>query len=156
MKSLVIYASHKGNTKLIAERVAEALRVRGTVEMINVEAEPRELPDANLVVVGGPTEAHGMTKAVAQFFENLTVGALAGKSAAAFDTRLGLPRLFSGSAAVGIVKRLRAAGAVVLVPPESFIVSGTPELQPGELERAATWATTLGEAVDASLSTPAL
>jgi hypothetical protein len=42
-----------------------------------------------------------------------------------------------------IAARLRAAGARLVVPQESFIVSMKPRLEPGELERAPAWAATL-------------
>ncbi len=155
MKVVVAYASRKGNTRLVAERIAELLRKRGTVELINVEDAPRELPEGQLVIVGGPTEGHGMTKPMVHFFDNLVAGALAGRAAAAFDTRLAWPRLLSGAASEGITKRLREAGAVAVVPPESFIVSGVPELMPGELERAGYWALGVIEKAEAPLVVPA-
>ncbi len=154
MKTLVIYASRKGNTKLVAERIAETLRSRGAVELIDAEDAPLKLPQAELIFVGGPTEAHSLTKPMVHFFEGLAGGALAGRAAAAFDTRLSWPRLLSGSAAVAITKYLRDAGAVVVVPPESFIVSAAPELLPGEIERAGYWATTVAEKAETKVVVP--
>ena len=155
MRILIAYASRKGNTRLVAERIAAALRERAKVELIDVEYAPRELPDGELVFVGGPTEGHGVTKPMIHFFANLGAGALAGRAAAAFDTRIDWPRLLSGSAAVGIANRLREAGAEVIAPPESFIVNGTPALLPGELERIGPWALSILEKAEAALAVPA-
>jgi len=152
VRVLVAYASRKGNTRLVAERIAAAFRERATVDLIDVETAPRELPDGDTVFVGGPTEAHGVTQPMTNFFSHLHTGALAGRAAVAFDTRLDWPRLLSGSAAVGITKRLREAGARVVAPPESFIVNGVPELLPGELERIDPWALSVVEKAAAQLN----
>jgi flavodoxin len=152
VRVLVAYSSRKGNTRLVAERIAAAVRVRAPVELINVEDAPRDLPDAELVFVGGPTEAHGMTQSLVHFFAGLHAGTLTGRAAVAFDTRIDWPRLLSGSAAVGITKRLREAGARVVAPPESFIVNSVPELLPGELERIDPWALSVVEQAEAELN----
>lgn len=151
MRVLVAYASRKGNTRLVAERIAAAVRERASVELINVEEATRDLPDGELVFIGGPTEAHGMTQPISHFFAGLHAGVLAGRAAVAFDTRIDWPRLLSGSAAVGITKRLREAGARVVAPPESFIVNSVPELLPGELERIDPWALSVVDKAEAEL-----
>ena len=79
MRVLVAYSSRKGNTRLVAERIAAAVRHRAPVELINVEDAARDLPDGELVVVGGPTEAHGMTQPLVHFFAGLHAGAVAGR-----------------------------------------------------------------------------
>lgn len=150
MKSLVVYASRSGNTRRIAEAIAEALRARGTVDLWSADEAPARPPEAiDLVVIGGPTEAHGMTEPVARLFERLEPRALEGRAAAAFDTRLRWPRWLSGSAADDIARRLREAGARVIAPGESFMVSRKPLLEPGEAERATAWAVSLADAVAA-------
>jgi hypothetical protein len=57
-----------------------------------------------------------------------------------FDTRLRWPEWLSGSAGARITDRLYRLGAKVVAPEESFFVTRKPELEAGELERAATWA----------------
>jgi flavodoxin len=54
MKSLVIYASRTGNTKTIAEAIAEAMHKRGAVEVFDAEHAPTTLPESDLVFIGGP------------------------------------------------------------------------------------------------------
>ena len=153
MKSLVVYGSRHGNTRKVAETIAGELRKHGDVQLVSAERGLAPvLDDVDLVVVGGPTEAHGITEPVARFLERIPDGAVAGKCAAGFDTRLTWPRWLSGSAASRIVERLAWRGAKVVVPEESFLVSGKlPVLEPGELERAAAWAASLAQKVESKV-----
>jgi flavodoxin len=150
MKSLVIYATTSGNTQSIAQAIAERLRRRGSVEVMTADQAPANLPEADLVFIGGPTERHTLTEPIVRLFDRLSPGSLRGTAAVAFDTRLRWPRLLSGSAADEIAKRLRAAGAHLAARPESFMVSMEPKLEPGEIARAAAWATNVAEAVEPS------
>jgi hypothetical protein len=71
------------------------------------------------------------------------------RGAAAFDTRINKGWV-PGSAARGIVKRLRKLGASLVADPESFQMVGTPgPLAPGELDRARCW----GEQLATTLTT---
>lgn len=143
MKSLVIYASRSGNTRRIAEAIADGLRSRGSVALAPVEEAPTAIPaEVELVVIGGPTEMHGMTAPMKEYLGRLAPDALAGRRAASFDTRLRAPAIFSGSAAAGITRRLRALRAKVALQESFFVVKG-PELEPGEVERATAWAASL-------------
>ena len=149
MKSIVIYETRSGNTRQIAEVIAGVLASRGAVDLLPTEEGPAAFPeDTDLIVVGGPTEGRGMTRPMASFLDRLAPRALNAVPAAAFDTRLRLPRLLTGSAALGIARRLRAAGATLIVPEESFKVSRAPLLQKGELERAEAWAKLLADAIE--------
>jgi hypothetical protein len=174
MRAVITFESIYGNTRAVAEAVAEGLRPLGDVAvMSHHEADPAALADADLLVVGAPTHMHGLPtslsrKMAAQASEEeagpLDPGATAGpgirswlseqsgegRSAAAFDTRAdGRPAL-TGSAARGIAKRLRKCGFEVVVEPESFLVEDAEgPLAAGELERAREW----GSAVAAQLRT---
>ncbi len=149
MNSLVIYATRTGNTRQLAEAIAERFRTRGTVQLLAAEAAPARIPDGtDLVVIGGPTEAHGMTPPLKEFFDRLEPDALAGMAAAGFDTRLRWPIWLSGSAAEGIVDLLNRRNARVVVPAESFLVTRKPVLEDGELERAGTWAEAVAVAAE--------
>ena len=154
MNSVVFYASRKGNTRLVAEAIAEGLRASGSTEVVSVDDGAASIDEeTDLIAVGGPTEGHGMTEAVVRFLDSISSVA-AGRAAAAFDTRVNWPRLLSGAAADGIAKRLQTLGAWLVVPPESFIVSTKPELLPGELERARAWGASLANHLqDQSLTT---
>jgi hypothetical protein len=123
---------------------------------------------ADLVVVGGPTHAHGMSHA------STRAGAIAAADkpgnpltidpdapgpglrewldgldglsadAAAFDTRVDLPAALTGRASKGIAHKLRRHGAHVIADPESFFVTKQDRLEPDEEQRARTWGAALG------------
>lgn len=146
MKSFVVYISHKGNTRQVAEAIGAALRARGSVEILPADEAPSAMtPDVDLLVIGGPTEGHGMTPDMRAYLDRLDTASVSGRAVAAFDTRVNWPRLLSGSAADGIAKNLRARGARIIEPAGSFIVSTEPSLLPGELERAEAWASAMAE-----------
>jgi flavodoxin len=147
---VVVYGSRSGNTRRVAEAIAGALEAYGPVRLLAAEDASATVWDhCDLLVVGGPTEGRHATPPVRAFFERLPAQALHGISAAAFDTRLDWPRLLSGSAASVIRRWLLAAGANVVVSPESFKVTQKPDLRYGELERAPIWARSVAEVVRA-------
>ncbi len=122
MNSVVIYATRSGNTRRIASAIADELRRLGPCDLLAADAAPYRIPaGTQLLVIGGPTEGHGMTESIERFLDDLEITALDGIAAAAFDTRLRWPKVLSGSAAEGIARRLTSDGAVVVVPPESFM-----------------------------------
>ena len=162
MRTAIVCESWFGNTRRIAEAVADALGAVGDAVVFTVD-EPRPAVDEfDLLVVGAPTHVHGLSTAssrkaalrqqdqtgpegigVRGWLDGLPEGA--GRRAAAFDTRLGKPAVLTGSAARGIAKRLERHGFELVVPPESFIILGDNSLEEGELERAATWAALVRE-----------
>jgi flavodoxin len=161
MNSIVIYASRYGNTRKIAEAIADALRQSGTAQLVAAEDVPARLPEGtDLVVIGGPTEVHGMTKPLTAVFDHFAPETIKGVAAAAFDTRLQGARWLTGSASVGAEKKLRHLGADIIAPAESFFVKKeegaqkdeAPKLEPGELERATQWATALAEKAQVELA----
>ncbi|MBO3101207.1 flavodoxin family protein [Cellulomonas fengjieae] len=160
VRALVIYESWFGNTANIARAVWEGMCTRvPDTSVMEVGAAPVGLPgDLELLVVGGPTQAFGMsrasTRADARQWAGMadngpTVGVrewLASLKpparqvhAATFDTRIHSPHV-PGSAAVGAWRALRRAGFDVAAEAESFWVLGTTgPLRDGELERARSW-----------------
>jgi hypothetical protein len=62
MRALVVYESMFGNTRLVAEAVADGMSSGVDVEVVEVAAAPTSFDDVELVVVGGPTHALGMTR----------------------------------------------------------------------------------------------
>lgn len=153
MNSLVAYCSHKGNTRQVAERIADTLGKHGHVQVLGADEVPAALPaDVDLLVIGGPTEGHGMTPEIVALLERLGPQQLRGRRTAAFDTRIKWPRILSGSAGDRIAAHLRAAGAEIMGPVGSFLVTTKPELEPGELDRAAAWASDLAARLDAKVA----
>jgi hypothetical protein len=164
MRSLVFYESSFGNTRQVAEKVAESLADAGEVEIFSVDDEVPRLAHVDLLVVGAPTHVHGLssTRSRASAVEQGADGEAGigvrgwidklplcgGPRVAVFDTRAHKPELLVGSAAHGIAKRLQKHGYRLAVEPKSFFVSGTPgPLEDGELERAAQWGRALADEV---------
>ena len=140
MKTLVVYGSRYGNTEKVAVAISAGLRSTGAVDLLSVEkAQAVRLHDYDLVVVGGPTEAHGATEPITEYIDEIG-DAFSGITVATFDTRLRWPKWMSGSAADSVASQLESFGANLVIPPISFIVAGKPAvLEPGELERAEAW-----------------
>src|SRR5512140_2757465 len=64
MRAVVVYESMYGNTHLIADAIGAGLESAFDVRIVPVShAGPEVIADADLVVVGGPTHAHGMSRA---------------------------------------------------------------------------------------------
>lgn len=168
MKVIVIYESMFGNTHSIAEAIAAGLRDGNEAVVVPVGTATAELlAGADLVVVGGPTHIHGISRAntrngAAQIARKpgskLTLDADAEGpglrdwfaslsairvSAAAFDTRLDGPALFTGRASQSIRRLLARHGFTVIAKPESFLVTKDNRLRPGEEDRARRWGSRL-------------
>jgi flavodoxin len=143
MKALIIYDSQYGNTKLLAEEIARVLDEYGDVNMFSAaEAGPHIFGGEDLLVVGGPTQGHGLSPNMKSLLEAAGTRKPVGDypRALAFDTRLSWPRWMSGSAADKIGHSLEEMGCTLLAPPESFIVKGSEgPLAAGEKERAVAW-----------------
>jgi flavodoxin len=155
MNAVVLYATRSGNTRRVAEAIAEGLRVAGPVDVHCVDAAPGATrADADLVVLGGPTEGRHMTPQMLEFIARLPAESVRGRAAAAFDTRVDWPRWLSGSAADDIRRELERRGARGPIPSESFIVTMKPVIRPEELDRARAWGAQL--AARYSSSTPAI
>ena len=144
MHVLILCDSKFGNTEQVARAAQAALAATHTVELRTPEEGLADLSGVDLLLVGGPTHAHGASAPLRAVLRSLPRGSLAGIRAATFDTRFHMSRLLSGSAAAAAATLLRRAGARVVAPPESFFVTRTtpPALEEGELERAAAWALT--------------
>jgi hypothetical protein len=174
MHALVVFESMFGNTRAIAEAVAAGLSSRMPVEVTEVGDAPMAIgDDVSLLVVGGPTHAHGMSKpetrrsAADKAEANRAIvspsiglrewlsrlgAAPSHVAVAAFDTRIKGPGLLWGSAAKAAETELRRAGARVVTPAESFLVGGPfgsayDALAEGEIERARAWGERLASEV---------
>jgi flavodoxin len=154
MNTLIIYDSAFGNTAQIAQAITDRLGEHATVRTtIASEAGLAELKEIDLLIVGGPTQRHGVSPAMRTLLESFPRRSLRGVSAAAFDTRYHMASWKSGSAAHRIASRLKRAGASLVVPSESFFVAlREGPLEEGELVRAAQWAERLFGQVETSRS----
>lgn len=166
MHALVVYESMFGNTRTIAESIAGALRRTGaTITLETAAKAPTDTSQFDVIFVGAPTHAHTLpqpssrTEAAAWADQTeralvlepaakgpgvrewlKALGRVAGRPrAAAFATRVDIPRIFSGDASGLIARRLKSAG-IADVERECFIVSSVNVLLDGEAARAAEWA----------------
>ena len=142
MEILILYDTRFGNTQRLAESMAGAVGSEHHVTTRALAGAPDDAPRFDLVLVGGPTHAHGASAPLKDALKQLPKGSLNGVHAAVFDTRFRMPRVLTGSAGEAAAKLLRRAGAEVVDPVESFFVTrgSPPELDPGEAVRAAAWA----------------
>lgn len=169
MRAIVVYESMYGNTRQVAEAIARGIDPAGGVPVLPVSKtkgiNPAEL---DLLVVGGPTHAHGLsresTRNAARTAASGSAGVLslepesAGAGirdwlasfsgvegrAAAFDTRFDAAALLTGRASRGISRLLQASGFELAAEPESFLVDKTTHLVAGEERRAREWGARLG------------
>ncbi|WP_181773199.1 flavodoxin family protein [Amycolatopsis pittospori] len=165
MRTVVVFESMFGNTETLATAIGKGLAAHTDVDVLNVDEAPRDWDGIDLLVVGGPTHALGMTRpatrksALEQAGHGVRsatglrewIGSCGSAQAripvAVFDTRMAKPRWLTGSAARGAQKALRRHGGVPLVPCESFFVDVSKEttaLRDGEQERAESWGAGLG------------
>ena len=63
MRALVVVESVFGNTRRIAEAISSGLSAQIDVRLVDVAEAPTELAGVDLVVVGGPTHAFGLSRA---------------------------------------------------------------------------------------------
>lgn len=174
MRVVIVYESMYGNTHLIASAIGTGFKPAADVTVVPVsEADPELLRDADLLVVGGPTHAHGMSRsatrkgaaeAAGQPDSTLTLdpdalgpglrdwfGTLGHHQAmaAAFDTRLTGPPALTGRASKGIARELRHHGFGMAADPESFLVTKESHLAADEEARARAWGERLAVGVTA-------
>src|SRR4249919_145715 len=173
MKALVVYESMYGNTRHIAEAVAEGMRPSITTELVHArDAGETDLDDVRLVVVGAPTHERGLSREHTRDSAVLDAGRhpdclldsvspepgvrewLYGQPrhhacrGVAFDTGLHHPSTACGSAARAIQRGLHTAGFLPFGAPHSFVVTGwAGPLAFGEIERAREWGEAMGHMI---------
>ncbi len=176
MRAVVVYESIFGNTHTIADAIgkglAQGFESADNVIVVSVaEAGRARLANADLLVVGGPTHFHGMSRtrtrkwaaATAQKPKNDLVLERDAQGPgvrdwlrslgqghtkfAAFDTRFGGPAFLRGRASKLICRELRRYRFEMVAKPESFFVTLQNHLEPGEEARAQEWAKRLAARV---------
>lgn len=177
LDAVVLYESWFGNTRRVAERVTVGLLAAGVrAQAFRLDqADSQAVKNADLIVIGGPTHAHGISNeatriearhwsedpdkkltletdpATSGLREWLEAAGPSARRFAAFSTRADLAELLSGSAAHSIRRRLHKKGWTVFSPDESFIVPVSGNVVEEQLERAESWGRLLGS----DLSVPA-
>ena len=162
----VIYESMFGATRRIAEAIVAGLTPAVSCVLVPISEVGTIGDEIRAVIVGAPTHGHGLSRPESRLEaarwamhdrEHLTLEPntddgvrewLASEPRwvrrhVAFDTRADMPRIFTGSAAAGIDRRLTKLGSDALAEPESFLVDKSSRLLAGEEERARSWASAL-------------
>jgi len=172
VRTVIVYESMYGNTHAVATAIADGMRGGPDVTVVQVaEATSDLVAAADLLVIGGPTHAHGMSSSYSRadaietagkdedlhlddaaygpglrgWFDELADGGQ--RRCAAFDTRFDGPVVLTGRASRGIERRLHRHGYESLVAPESFLVDKGNHLIDGELDRAMAWGSELAQAL---------
>lgn len=170
-RATIVYESMFGNTRQVAEAIAEGLADAASVTVLRVKDAPEAFPDADVLLVGAPTHAHGLSRpstrveagnwsddrdraltlepdaegiGVREWLE--TCGEPPALFAA-FDTRADMTELFTGSAAAAIDKRLRRLGSHRVVGKRSYLVDKNSLLVAGQLDDARAWGREIGAAL---------
>jgi flavodoxin len=88
-KALIVYESKYGNTRLVAEKIAE-----GMSQASEIEIELVELKDVNLdqvdefdtILIGSPNHVGSPTRSIRKFIDELGKSNIKNKKGAVFDT----------------------------------------------------------------------
>ena len=156
MRSIVAYYTRYGNTKKVAEVIAEVLAGAGEARTAPIdELTADELEGVDLLVAGSPTHYQSLPKEVRAMLDEWPKRSLRGVQVAAFDTSVqAWGPLMWMTAAHRLLSELRKLGGKKVVGPETFLVERgkAPEseerqdaLREGELERAKAWAADLSQ-----------
>jgi hypothetical protein len=169
MNTLIVYESLFGNTRLIAETIAQTLRASGDeVTEASAAEAPADVTGFDLVVIGAPTHAHSLPRpssrtegakwaddphkdltlepgalqsGVREWLQDVTFSEPKPRFAA-YSTRADTPRIFAGDASAAIGRLLGKLDARIATH-EAFLVDSGSRLLPGEQQRAREWALTL-------------
>ncbi len=146
MKKLLVYDSYFGNTKQVAQGIANNLAAK-IIKASNVKIS--DLDKIEMLIIGSPTRGGRASEEVQKFLENIPEGALKNVKVAAFDTRISEKDInFAlrilvktiGYAAPKLADILISKGGELVISPEGFIVKGKEgPLLAGEIERATGW-----------------
>ncbi|MFC2078566.1 flavodoxin family protein [Candidatus Bipolaricaulota bacterium] len=143
-KAVVIYESKYGNTKTVAESIAEGIREGGVGDALVLHVGAVNLADLStydVLVIGSPNHVGGATRSVKKLINSLS--GLSGKLVAAFDTYMGSD---VDKAVNKMIKQLKAKapGLEVISPGLSVLVSGMKgSIADGEVEKSKTFGGTI-------------
>jgi flavodoxin len=143
MNALVVHYSKFGNTKRVAEAIAETWQSDGSVRVMSADQlTASDINNIDLLVVGAPTHLANLPKELRLILKALPKQGL---RVAAFDTSYKMNWLVNlFTAAKPLNCKLRQLGGKQIVPPKSFfVVEKQGPFYEGEIERAKTWAETI-------------
>jgi len=126
LKSIIVYESKYGNTKLVAERIAEGMNrvTGGGAVLVEVKAvDLRQIAGYDVILVGSPNHMGQATSSIRKFINELGKLNLQGKQVAVFDT-------YQGGDFEKAVKKMekqvgdKAPGMKLVAPGLSIMVKG--------------------------------
>jgi len=88
----IVYDTKYGNTKLVAEKIAEGIReVKGIeTEVSDVrEVDFKKMQEADAILIGAPNHMGSPSRTIMKFVDELSKLKLKAKQAAVFDTYMG-------------------------------------------------------------------
>lgn len=177
--ALVVYESMFGNARRVAETVAETLGRAGFDVDVRRVADAPSQPRVDLLVLGGPTHALGMSRAATRATREAHVSSeedrarvasepgadtgpgvreylrrvdlSPGQPVAVFDTRASTT--VRAGASKGIARRATALGGRLVTSAQSFLVTGmTGPLAPGVEDAARQWGREIARGVQPRVS----
>ncbi len=112
-KVVVVYLSTSGNTKAMADAIAEGVASRNIdVSVVSFhEAKMEDIKSADAIALGSSTFHYKMLPPMEKFIDSLAKANVKGKSGAAFGSYG-----WSGEAPVIIAEKMRALGMKVIDP----------------------------------------
>jgi NAD(P)H dehydrogenase (quinone) len=120
-KAIVIYYSRSGNTKEMAQIVANAIDESGVQADCNPvsDVRPEELMNYDAIVVGSPTYYGQMAGPIKQLFDDIVSfhGKLDGKIGAAFTSSANIGG-GNETTIIGIIEAMLIAGCIVQGDPK--------------------------------------
>jgi flavodoxin len=133
MRTLIAYFSKFGNTRRVAQAIAETLKRAGETRVIGIDQlAASDFAGVDLVVMGSPTHAFSVPQTVRSVLTALPPGILTGKSVAAFDTTVKVWPLRLMRASAKLIHQLRRLGGKPAAHPQTFFVRISSTRQPGE------------------------
>ncbi len=125
-QALITYDTVHGNTRTIANAIAEGLKASGVGDVVVKglkEVQESEFREADAILVGGPNHIGGPTRSVKKTIRRIAANDLSGKTIGFFDTYLGGDfRKAVGKMEAELKKRSDRAN--IVSPGGSFRVNG--------------------------------
>jgi len=144
----VVYESKYGNTKMVAESIAEGIQEGGVGDVLVLHIGNAKLSDLatyDALVIGGPNHVGGATRTVKKLISSL--GESSGKLVAVFDTYMGKD---VEKAVNKMLKQLKekAPEIEVITPGLSVLVTGMKgPIADGELRKSKAFGGTIAARV---------
>jgi flavodoxin len=92
MKGVVVYDTYYGNTKIVADAIADQLKSEGHVaELRSVRENYPAPPQGDIMFIGTPTRFGSATRRVKKYVEKLDIGVWKDRHIVVFTTILVLP-----------------------------------------------------------------